>query len=53
MHCFGGISRSATIVIAYMMKKEMMNLEEAFNYVKERRDIINPNDGFIKKLLDF
>ncbi len=32
VHCFAGVSRSATIVIAYLMGK--MSLPEAYNYVK-------------------
>lgn len=50
VHCRRGISRSATIVIAYVMRYSQKNFEEAFDYVKEKRDIINPNLGFVLAL---
>lgn len=49
VHCSYGVSRSATIVIAYLIKKGM-TYEEAYNYVKERRSIIEPNEGFKQQL---
>ena len=48
--CTAGISRSATICIAYLMKNEGMGLEEAFALVKEARKFIKPNPGFMKFL---
>ena len=53
IHCYGGISRSPTIAIAYLMKKYQMTFEQAFNTVKELKSDINPNDGFIQKLQIF
>ncbi len=35
------------------MKKFMANFEEAFHFVKQRREIIDPNEGFIKALKEF
>lgn len=46
VNCFAGISRSATIVIAYMMKYHNMNFENAFSYVQSKRWIVNPNPNF-------
>ncbi len=46
VHCMAGISRSPTIVIAYLMKYEKMNLDDAYNFVKSRR-WIGPNTGFV------
>lgn len=46
VHCFAGISRSATCIIAYMMKSLGWNYEKAFYFLKEIRAIINPNPGF-------
>lgn len=40
-----GISRSATVVIAYIMKKEKMNYDQAYDWVKRRRPVIRPNPG--------
>lgn len=53
VHCFAGVSRSATIVIAYLMSEHRMSFQDAFKYVRSRRSIINPNDGFRKQLQTF
>ncbi|CAD8075130.1 unnamed protein product [Paramecium sonneborni] len=53
VHCYAGISRSATIVIAYLMKTFKMSLIQAFKYVQTQRPIINPNPGFMKQLQSF
>jgi hypothetical protein len=53
VHCEAGISRSATTVIAYLVKYHNMSLEDAFQHVKERRRIINPNTGFVEQLRMF
>jgi len=50
VHCVAGISRSPSVVIAYIMRKEGKNFEEAMQFVKERRTCVNPNEGFIKQL---
>lgn len=46
VHCFAGVSRSATIVIAYLMQELGMPFMEAMNFVKRRRPIVFPNFGF-------
>lgn len=51
IHCWAGISRSATITIAYLMKEQRLPLIEAMETVRESRYIINPNKGF-KKILE-
>ncbi|XP_051525878.1 dual specificity protein phosphatase 26-like [Myxocyprinus asiaticus] len=51
VHCHVGVSRSATIVLAYLMLKHNMTLVEAINTVKEGRGII-PNRGFLRQLID-
>ena len=50
VHCQMGISRSATLVIAYLMIDGHKTLGEAFQQVKSVRQQIDPNDGFIKQL---
>jgi len=50
VHCQMGISRSATLVIAYLMIDGHKTLGEAFQQVKGVRQQIDPNDGFIKQL---
>ena len=53
VHCMAGASRSATIVIAYLMWKKKMKYKEASQYVKDRRFIVYPNFGFRKQLQIF
>lgn len=50
IHCFGGISRSATIVIGYLMYSEKLTAVDAYNKLKKIRPFINPNNGFWSKL---
>ncbi|MCJ8733719.1 hypothetical protein PDJAM_G00226770 [Pangasius djambal] len=50
VHCKMGVSRSASSVIAFLMKKQGWTLEEALNHVRERRPIVQPNDSFLKQL---
>ena len=55
VHCYGGISRSATLVISYLISVlksdlEYINIEDLIDMVKKIRPCINPNPGFIKQL---
>ncbi|XP_061389998.1 DC-STAMP domain-containing protein 2-like [Musca vetustissima] len=50
IHCNAGVSRSASVVIAYLMKYKNMDFEIAHGYVKTRRECIQPNAGFLKQL---
>jgi dual specificity phosphatase 12 len=53
VHCKAGISRSATIVIAYLMWSMRLSYKDARNYVKSKRDVIYPNPGFEEQLINF
>lgn len=53
IHCFAGISRSATITIAYLIRTFRMTFSEALEHVRKSRHWINPNTGFRKQLLKF
>lgn len=50
VHCLAGISRSPAIVIGYLMYKDGLTLDEAYNIVKEKRPLIGPNSGFLDQL---
>ncbi|KAK9120213.1 hypothetical protein Scep_018306 [Stephania cephalantha] len=52
VHCFEGRSRSATLVLAYLMLRKNLTLLEAWNTLKKAHRRAQPNDGFAKALLD-
>ena len=51
VHCYAGVSRSATIVLAYLMQERGLSFHAAYKLVKSKRPFISPNDGFKKQLL--
>jgi hypothetical protein len=53
VHCQAGISRSATILIAYIMWKERLSAAAATAVVSAARDAIWPNLGFKTQLQEF
>ncbi|XP_029651563.2 dual specificity protein phosphatase 12 [Octopus sinensis] len=46
VHCLVGCSRSATVVIAWLMQKKQLDVKTALNMVKDCRPCIRPNTGF-------
>nr|CAG4713029.1 unnamed protein product [Naegleria fowleri] len=52
VHCFMGMSRSACLVVACLMKFKEWSLEKAFKYVKKKRPSIEINCGFMKQLVE-
>ena len=52
VHCHAGISRSATLVISYIMKKQNMNMNDAMQFVKSKRKQVWPNFGFCLQLMN-
>lgn len=53
VHCNLGISRSTTLILAYLMKTYNATLLEAFKYLRHRRPIVCPNVGFLHQLIDY
>lgn len=53
VHCFAGISRSATICISYLMWKLSLSLGAAHFMVESARPCTQPNDGFKAQLQMF
>ena len=47
------MSRSPTVVIAYIMWKNKLSLNKAIKFVKEKRPLISPNDNFMNQLKIF
>ena len=51
-HCQIGKSRSAAFVMAYVMYKYKMHFSKAFDFVRNKRRIAFPNEGFQCQLED-
>mmetsp|Transcript_20175 Transcript_20175/g.37610 ORF Transcript_20175/g.37610 Transcript_20175/m.37610 type:complete len:333 (+) Transcript_20175:116-1114(+) len=53
VHCAQGVSRSATIVLMYLMRKYDWSYEFALKYLKSHRTVVEPNPGFSRQLKRF
>lgn len=50
VHCKMGVSRSASVVIAYAMKAYNWDFNTAMRHVKDKRNCIKPNSSFLSQL---
>ncbi|KAF2269289.1 dual specificity protein phosphatase 12, partial [Lojkania enalia] len=50
VHCAMGKSRSATCVIAYLMRKHNIDASQALSHLRKARSICEPNSGFMEQL---
>ncbi|GLE05731.1 hypothetical protein PINS_up014779 [Pythium insidiosum] len=46
VHCISGVSRSAALVVAYLMLDKRMRLLDAYQLVRRRRALVQPNEAF-------
>ncbi|CAN0130737.1 unnamed protein product [Pylaiella littoralis] len=53
VHCNKGVSRSSTVVAAYLMRTRGLSKAAAMSYLRSRRSIVNPHEGFIAQLEAF
>lgn len=53
VHCHAGMSRSVTVVLAYLMKFEGLTLNNAYDFVKQKKSNISPNFSFMEQLVQF
>jgi protein-tyrosine phosphatase len=49
VNCQAGISRSASMIIGYLIRKGF-SYDQSYNMIKKARHIINPNHGFVDQL---
>ncbi|EAL71805.1 hypothetical protein DDB_G0271350 [Dictyostelium discoideum AX4] len=52
IHCMAGKSRSASIVLSYLLKRDIHSLSDCLFYLHSKRLEIRPNDGFMNQLCD-
>jgi len=52
IHCAAGVSRSATLCIAYLINKGG-SAQESLKFVQQRRPIVCPNEGFRRQLVEY
>lgn len=59
IHCYSGRSRSATLVLSYMIREKFEKSKKVFlkydldrflKIIKNKRSVVDPNDGFIRIL---
>jgi atypical dual specificity phosphatase len=50
VHCSAAISRSPTIVAAYLMKRRGITLRESLAMLVNARAVVSPNPGFLRQL---
>ncbi|CDO72775.1 hypothetical protein BN946_scf184994.g28 [Trametes cinnabarina] len=50
LHCVWGMSRSASVAIAYLIAARRMSLDEALQLARARRKVVRPNQGFMGQL---
>lgn len=53
VHCVAGVSRSVSLILAYLMKYADMSLKAAFQHVRSVRPQVRPNTGFFKQLIEY
>jgi len=50
VHCVAGVSRSATVVLAYLMQKKEISRDVALELLVQIRPVASPNEGFLEQL---
>ena len=53
VHCMAGVSRSVSLVVYHLMKKNKMDFKKAYKHVRNIRSIANPNESFKSQLLGY
>jgi len=50
VHCYAGVSRAPTLVMAYLMSHSRLSLREAMSVCVRARPQVRPNYGFMRQL---
>ncbi|XP_071948146.1 dual specificity protein phosphatase 19-like [Antedon mediterranea] len=50
VHCNAGVSRSCTVILAYLIRTEGVDVKQELSKLRTLRPSLRPNDGFMKQL---
>jgi hypothetical protein len=53
VHCAGGVSRSATVVLGYLMSRRGLTFDQSLTELRRARPWVNPNAGFVLQLREW
>lgn len=53
VHCVAGVSRSATICLAFLTKFRCSSLRQAYYLMARKRPLVRPNIGFWRQLITY
>ena len=53
VHCYAGVSRSSSFVIAYLIQKYIISYDDAKEKAKKKRPCVHPGDGFVHQLKNY
>jgi len=53
VHCGEGISRSVSVVAAFLIAQYQYSPSTAVEYIKSKRRVANPNPGFVQQLVEY
>ncbi len=53
VHCQQGVSRSASLILAYLIRTQAMTLKGAYMHLKQRRPLVKPNSNFLRQLIEW
>jgi len=53
VNCECGVSRSATVVLAYLMYSLNVNYDQAYLMLRKKRPVVKPNLGFKRQLIEW
>ena len=53
VHCVAGVSRSAAVILAYLMRYHCTTLKAAYDLLADKRAMVRPNLGFWRQLIAY
>jgi len=53
VHCQSGISRSPTVILAYLLRFHSMDYDSAYHFLKAKRVVTRPNPAFKQLLVEY